>query len=218
MVRRSTFKSPDDAIIAYNFWVMKRKFSIGRTFQFELSPIKSTGKSTLFCFVFIVGGFIPAFSQSAFPENFVGDWKGIMKWYSPMRAEPQEVPMELHVHPLADSAGFYSWLLFYGEANGDQRHYTLKPIQPERGHWVIDEHNGILLDNYWIGGVFSAVFSIENSAVWSNFRLEGEEIIVEFFGYKILPERSSGGQSQQVPKVDSYRIGSYQRAVLRRME
>lgn len=122
--------------------------------------------------------------------------------------------MELHVFPSEDSVGQYSWQLIYGEARTDQRPYTLKPADSNRGHWVIDENNSILLDHYWVGSVFSGVFSINGSTVLSSFRLEQDHIVVEFFGYKTPAERTSGGASPDVPQVESYRIGSYQRAVL----
>lgn len=159
----------------------------------------------------------PVLSQTTFPDDFLGTWKGMMNWYSIQKAELQQVPMELHVHASADSTGQYSWQIIYGENRKDQRPYTLKPADPGRGHWVIDENNGILLDHYWLGSVFSGVFSVDNSTVLSNFRIEQNQMVVEFFGYKTPAVSISGGQSPEIPEVESYQMGSYQHAILRKI-
>ncbi len=158
----------------------------------------------------------PVLSQTTFPDDFLGNWKGIMNWYSIQKAGLQQVPMELHVHASGDSTEQYSWQIIYGEDRKDQRPYTLKPAGSGRGHWVIDENNGILLDHYWLGSVFSGVFSIDNSTVLSSFRIEDDQLIVEFFGFKTPAVSISGGKSPEVPKVESYQMGSYQRGVLRK--
>ena len=69
--------------------------------------------------------------------------------------------MELRIQP-SDSAHRFSWQIIYGNANEDNRPYTLIAKDSSKGHWVIDEHNGIVLDQYWIAGKFCGAFTVMN--------------------------------------------------------
>jgi hypothetical protein len=86
----------------------------------------------------------------SFPQSFIGHWKGTLEWYQSGKQEPQKVTMQLIIRP-ADTAGQYTWQLIYGERGEDNRPYLLKPVDSAKGHWVVDERNGILLDAYLVG-------------------------------------------------------------------
>ncbi len=84
----------------------------------------------------------------SFPASFVGNWKGEMVWSKPGKNIPDAFVMELRIQPLKDSAGQYTWNIIYGSENKDTRPYLLKAIDSSKGHWVIDELNEIVLDQY----------------------------------------------------------------------
>lgn len=153
----------------------------------------------------------------AFPADMLGRWKGELSWYQAGTPEPRKVVMELRIAK-ADTAGWYTWQIRYGAAGEDDRPYTLKPVDVAKGHWVIDENNGILLDMYWLAGRFSGAFSVGKSTILESCYRDGEKMVVEFYSTAVQPVRTSGDGTEESPKVDSYRVGSYQRAILSRID
>ncbi|HEY0678600.1 MAG TPA: hypothetical protein VGD17_09950 [Chitinophagaceae bacterium] len=121
--------------------------------------------------------------------------------------------MQLRIQP-TDSAGHYTWHLIYGEGKEDSRPYILKPVDPAKGHWILDELNGILIDHYYVAGRVSSAFTVMNSTIINNAWLEGDKLIVEFYGLTAKPVSTSGKNTEESPTVNSYGIKTYQRAEL----
>ena len=156
-----------------------------------------------------------AFSQD-FPGKFIGHWEGDLHWYQTGQRQPQIVKMQLMVQP-ADTAGHYNWQLIYGSKSEDSRPYILKPVDTARGHWLIDERNGIVLDQYWTGNRLSGAFTVQGSTIVNSYWLEEDRLMIEFFSIGAQSVNKSGGTSEEVPVVESYAIKSFQKAVLRRV-
>ncbi|HEU4469461.1 MAG TPA: hypothetical protein VFR58_00130 [Flavisolibacter sp.] len=150
-----------------------------------------------------------------FPASFLGHWEGELEWFQAGRPTPQKVKMQLIIKP-ADTAGQFTWQLIYGDKQQDNRPYLLKPVDTAKGHWVVDEQNGILLDQYWIGGRVTNAFTVQKTTIFNNYWLEGDKLMAEFYGYSSASVRRSGGTGEDIPPVDSYGAKSYQRAVLKR--
>lgn len=152
--------------------------------------------------------------QSAeFPKNWIGNWKGELQWFKTGTAEPRKVNMELRIQP-GDSAGNYTWQIIYGSVSEDNRPYLLKAKDPASGHWVIDELNGIVLDQFWVGNKFCGAFTVQNSTIVNNYWIQDGKLMIEFFNVGAKPLVTTGNGTEESPRVDSYRIGSYQKAVL----
>lgn len=152
----------------------------------------------------------------SFPYSFTGHWQGPLNWYVEGATTPKTVNMELHIQPSKDSAGQYTWHIIYGKATEDSRPYLLKPVDTAKGHWIIDEVNGIVLDQYWKGGKFAGAFTVGSSTILNSYWIENGELHLEFFSYPIKPVATTGHGTEESPKVDSYHIRSYQQAVLRK--
>lgn len=155
-------------------------------------------------------------AQSGFPENWTGNWKGELQWYKTGGTEPQKVTMELRIQK-GDSAGNYTWHLIYGSAPEDSRPYILKAKDAAKGHWVIDELNGIVLDQFWVGNKFCGAFTVQNSTIVNNYWMENGKMVIEFYSLAAKPINTTGNGTEESPSVDSYRVGSYQKAVLNRL-
>ena len=153
------------------------------------------------------------FGQS-FPKDFLGHWQGELEWFQ--AGKSQKIKMQLIIDR-ADTADQYSWQIIYGEKAEDNRPYILKPVDTTSGHWIIDERDGILLDQYWIGKRFTGAFTVQNSTIVDSYWLEGKNLVVEFYSISSKPVQTTGGTSEDVPPVDSYMMKSYQRGVLRRV-
>lgn len=155
-------------------------------------------------------------AQLSFPESWVGNWKGELQWFRTGTTVPQKVSMELRIQK-GDSAGHYTWHLIYGSAAEDSRPYILKPKDAAKGHWVIDELNGIVLDQFWVADKFCGAFTVQNSTIVNNYWIENGKLMIEFYSLGAKPLITTGLGTEESPKVDSYRVGSYQKAILSRI-
>ncbi|MBL0335998.1 MAG: hypothetical protein IPP73_12045 [Chitinophagaceae bacterium] len=157
---------------------------------------------------------LTAFSQqNDFPAAWQGNWKGELSWFKTGNRDPQKVNMELRIHK-TDTA--WTWQLIYGSAKEDNRPYILLPRDTSGVHWVIDELNGIVLDQYLVGNQFSGAFTVMGATIVNNYHMENGKLVVEFFSYPAKPVATTGNGTDDSPKVDSYRIASYQKAILER--
>ena len=156
-----------------------------------------------------------AFGQDVFPKSFLGHWEGTLEWYQQGKKLPQKVKMQLIIRP-ADSANTYTWQIIYGDKGEDNRPYILRPVDTANGHWQIDERNGIILDQYFIGNRFTSAFTVQTTTIVDSYWREGDKLIAEFYGLTAKPVSTSGNGSEDSPKVDSYATKSYQRAIMKR--
>ena len=124
--------------------------------------------------------------------------------------------MELRIHP-ADSAGTWNWQIIYGSEAEDNRPYKLVRKDTAGIHWVIDENNGIILDQYWVADKFSGAFTVLNSTIVNSYWMENNKLMVEFYHVSAKPIATTGKGTDESPHVDSYRVGGYQKAVLTRI-
>lgn len=157
---------------------------------------------------------ILCFSQS-FPQDWCGNWQGELFWYQAPGREPRKVKMELRIQP-TDSAHKFSWQLIYGSPTGDNRSYSLIAIDTAKGHWAIDEKNGIVLDQYRIAGRLSCMFTVQASTIINNYWMQDGQLHAEFYNIAAQPIATTGKGNEEAPLVDSYQVRSYQKAVLQR--
>lgn len=150
-----------------------------------------------------------------FPASFTGNWKGTMQWM--VSGKPAKIfSMQLRIHN-ADSAGCYTWQIIYGDDEKDNRPYLLKPIDTAKGHWLIDERNGILLDGFVHGNAFHGAFTVQGNTIVDNYTLLPDgRLQVEFFSIKLDEKRKSGNGTEDSPEVSSYPIRSYQTGILKK--
>lgn len=149
-----------------------------------------------------------------FPKSWQGNWQGTLNWYQTGKGQPQQVPMQLKIGPT--DSGAYTWNLVYGEAGADSRPYLLLPKDSTGTHWVVDEQNGIILDQYFVGNRLTGAFTVEKTTIVNSYQLLGDSLVVEFHSISREPVATTGSGTEESPTVMSYRIQGYQRAVLRR--
>lgn len=174
-------------------------------------------KFCTFILAFVLA-FVAADAQEhpKFPDAFIGHWYGKLNWYPDGASTPRIVDMELHIQPAKDSVNQYTWHIIYGKQSEDSRPYLLKTVDTSKGHWVIDEVNGIILNQYWKGGKFSGAFTVGGTTILNSYWIENDALHLEFFSYPVKAIATTGNGTEESPKVDSYHIRSYQRGVLRK--
>ncbi|MGZ5190586.1 MAG: hypothetical protein ACXWCZ_06165 [Flavisolibacter sp.] len=152
-----------------------------------------------------------------FPKKFIGHWKGDLYWYKTGEKTAQKVKMQLIIQP-ADTIGHYTWQIIYGENNADNRPYILKPVDTAKGHWIVDERNGIILDQYWVGNRFTSAFTVQNSTIIDSYWIEGKKLIAEFYSISAKSISTTGKGNAEIPFVHSYATKSYQKAILKKVK
>ncbi|HEX2845375.1 MAG TPA: hypothetical protein VHN59_02415 [Chitinophagaceae bacterium] len=158
--------------------------------------------------------FSPALkAQPGFPYTWEGNWKGEMHWHTETGKEPKKVNMELRIHR-QDTA--WGWQMIYGSPSEDNRPYTLFARDTAKGHWAINEHNGIVLDQFFLAGRLSGAFTVGNTTILNTYQVQGDSMVVEFNSLQAKPLSISGKGTKDSPAVESYKIKGYQRAVLYR--
>jgi hypothetical protein len=178
-----------------------------------LKKIRLTLKLLLLTFSPFLAYTQPA-GNKEFPQNWLGKWKGTLDWYQGTNKR-QSVNMELHILS-GDSTDQYSWRLIYGDKQQDNRPYILKPFDKSKGHWLIDERNSIILDQFLVGDRFCGSFTVAGNTILNTYYLSGDSLLVEFYNVQEKPIAISGGRDSTLPKVKSYGVRSYQRAMLKR--
>lgn len=162
----------------------------------------------------------PLFMQaqkSTFPQSWEGNWKGTLQWFQTGNDSARKVNMEIRISK-ADSANTWTWQIIYGSESEDNRPYKLIKKDTAGIHWVIDENNGIVLDQYWVANKFCGAFTVMNSTIFNNYQMENGKLVVEFYSISAKPVATTGKGNEEAPFVDSYGVKSYQKAVLSRVK
>ncbi len=155
-------------------------------------------------------------SQSdKFPASWAGHWRGTLSWYSGNTI--QQVNMQLIIAP-TDTATAWNWQLVYGDTIKDNRPYLLIEKDSATNHWVIDEKNGIVLDQYYMGDRLSGVFTFQNTTILNTYWIEEERMHIEFYAIAAKPVAVTGKGSEESPAVSSYKVNSFQKAMLTRIK
>jgi hypothetical protein len=170
----------------------------------------------LLCCLFLLSGMLKAQPDNRKIENFCGHWKGELEWHRPGKAT-QKFSMQLKISK-TDTIGIYNWQIIYGDSGKDVRPYTLKPVNDAIGHWVIDENNGIVLDNFFVGNCITGSFTVMGNTIVNNYCLENEKLNIEFVSMKLADKKSSGKGTNESPVVESYRITGLQKGMLLKLK
>jgi hypothetical protein len=156
-----------------------------------------------------------SYAQTKFPEDWIGTWKGEISWNRFGNDTVKDFKMQLRIQP-ADSVGHYTWHIIYGDSSKDSRPYLMKAVDKNKGHWLLDERNGIFIDHYYFAGKLSCAFTVQNTTIINNCWREGEELIVEFYALSAKAVSTTGLNTDDSPIVNSYGVRSYQRAELKK--
>jgi hypothetical protein len=148
------------------------------------------------------------------PAEWDGIWKGTLAIISP-DGKSQELPMELHVLAVAGS-NRKTWKILYGEgARQSTRPYEIGPVAGEAGRFVVDEKNGLLIDNHLVGKTLYSQFMVTDSLVTTRFENLGDSIRVELLLFTITDPRRTKLTGRDM-EVASYRFNAVQTGILKR--
>ena len=151
-----------------------------------------------------------------FPERWVGHWKGELKIYD-YSGVKHSLPMALYIQPI-DTSDNFTWSITYGEDRvAGLRAYELVVQDRERGQFLIDEHNGIAIEAYYIDNALYNTFSVSGNMITVVVAEQGDQLRYEIFFGKDEPVSSTGGkkyEGEEIPVVKTFPIMGTQKAML----
>ena len=159
----------------------------------------------------------PTPAPPAFPQAWYGTWLGTAQGWGP--DGPRETfTMRYELGP-TDVAGRHQWRIVYSDGERrDVRDYELVESDAANGEFVVDEHDGVLLEARLLGGALYTRFDIGGVRLSVRDELvrdgaDGPAILVEFVTGPDAPSRSTATD----PAASSFPARHVQRARLRRV-
>lgn len=151
-----------------------------------------------------------------FPNDWLGYWQGDLKIYN-VDGLQQTIPMALdNAKTYNDSA--FTWAIIYGaDTIAGRRDYQLEVVDASKGHYRVDEKNGIILDAYLINDELVSVFDIMGNTLTSTYRRVGTTMEFTIMMYKSDAISTTGDTlygEEQIPQVNTYKPIVTQKATL----
>jgi hypothetical protein len=156
-------------------------------------------------------------SQEKFPESHTGHWKGDLEIIQ-NRQVTHKIIMTLDIG--RQSKDTFDWIITYDDGiTKDIRAYSLVVINKDKGQYIIDENNGILLKAQMSNNDLTSVFSVMNNLLRVSYRISTEEIDFSIDVVNVEPQEITGDSiigNDTIPPVYIYPLLSVQTAKLKR--
>ena len=141
-----------------------------------------------------------------FPRSWEGHWTGELQQLP--AGTGHSIPVSLAIQPL-DSVR-WTWTLHYEAPGQEPRRYEL--VKSTAG-WNIDEQNGVLLPQQFIGRRMACSFSVEDTWLLCYYWLEKEALHMEIHA---VAQQDDTGKKNKTPGVRTHFVSSLQQATLYR--
>ncbi len=153
-------------------------------------------------------------SDPVFPDDFFGIYKGQLEINS--KTGQNTIDMEFHLQP-TDSVGKYVYKLVYiAEGNRQERDYNLIEQNMETGEYIVDENNGIILDDKVLDNKLYSVFEVNGSFLMTLMTFGEDHMVFEIIFSSKKDKRVTYPDSDPDTEVISYPVSTIQRAVLQK--
>jgi hypothetical protein len=145
--------------------------------------------------------FCTALFAEKLPLAWTGTWSGPCLSDNTMGLAPEH-GMTLTIKPIAETPHFDFHIQYTGEP---VRRYELQLVNEKEGHYIVDEKNGIILDDFYKQGSLNSMFLINGRIFQSQWTLNGGVMNVRQTAYDGVNSRNSGG-ANSIPAVLSFNI------------
>ncbi|HMQ68957.1 MAG TPA: hypothetical protein PKA90_10555 [Ignavibacteria bacterium] len=157
-----------------------------------------------------------AFSKSENRSSALEEWTGVWSGKLDVRTsdgKSSTVEMTLTIEETG-TPGEWKWITNYG--GNLSKDYILKTVDPEKGLYLLDENNSIVLDYFFSDNAFYNMFSVQKNILFSKYLMSDGEIHFEVISAPIHSPNVTGNESDETGLVDSYPVYAVQKAVLRK--
>ncbi len=153
-----------------------------------------------------------------FPQSWLGNWEGELNIYQNNKVV-QTLPMALEMAAI-DTSDSFVWAIIYGEdKEAGRRAYFLNPVDPAKGHYVVDEDNSIFLETYLFNNKLYSWYLVAGNMILSVYEKIGDQMIFEIVAGSNTPVSITGDtlyNGEEIPKVETFPVRTIQRGILRR--
>lgn len=147
-----------------------------------------------------------------FPEDYLGIYKGDLEITRP--TGNSKIAMEYHLLA-TDSVDVFDYKLVYKvKSDASIRDYTLKRIDKDKGEFIIDENNGILLHAKLIDNKLYNIFEVEGSLLTTTQRFYDNYMEFEIVFANKKDKIKTKESTNEGTEVSSYPIVITQKATL----
>lgn len=157
-----------------------------------------------------------------FPEDWLGTYQGKIEMYNPKMGKYLDIGLKIVISE-TDTINRWQWQTYYDEFRGQKVTKDYAVFQTDsmpKGHYKLDENNGILLDRVLMGNTFYECFDIAGQGICSTTRLEGNTLYFEVYSYakKNGNLLSIPNNQESLDTIVSYPLQYTQKAILKRVK
>lgn len=191
----------------------------------ERSKGRAHRAAALLAFLLIISGATGAalfgsvsVTRAAGLDNWQGLWSGTCRSIRP-GAAVQQFNTSLQIRPLTADRSRYSWILTYGSVGGrpgQVRSYEIVAVDAAKGHYLIDEKNGLKLDAHKVANQIFLPFTFGRVLITAKYIRMNQGIVMELPSFPVQPIRRTCLQSDPATCAQSFRLTSLQLCFLRR--
>jgi hypothetical protein len=152
-----------------------------------------------------------------FPDGWVGTWAGELHIWKGLNIV-QSVSMKTIIAP-TEKSDEYHWMTTFGDEAKTEKPYLLKVLDKEKGLYVIDEHNSIVIESYLFDNKLVSWYIVMGSLIQATFEKRGTELIFEILAGSETPVSITGNTKlgeEDIPEVKTLPFNVMQRAVMKR--
>jgi hypothetical protein len=164
-------------------------------------------------------------TQLSMPDSasaWVGEWEGTLEiWKGPVKL--QAIPAYLKIVP-SDTTHSLLWTTRFGERKEKtiEKPYELKIMDSVQGLYLLDEHNSIQLESYWVKDKLLSWYEVSGNLILASYEMRGtDQILFEIIAGKTEPVSVTGGATvgeEEIPEVRTFPISVIQRALFKRID
>ncbi len=151
------------------------------------------------------------------PPSWIGIWEGKLIIQS-QNSIVQELDMAIEILPKSDSSVHYTIIYYISDTITDRRAYELVVKDYEKGLYVLDELNGIVIPTRRYVNTLINMFDVMGSMLVVRSSFGDHQMQYELMITAQDKRSVSGAGSKEIPEVGSYPIFSYHNALLTKRE
>lgn len=147
-----------------------------------------------------------------FPNDYLGVYKGKLSITSVRGA--QEIDMEFHLLKTDDEKKYQYTIVYIFDGNRQERKYTLIEKDSEKGKYVVDENNGIILDAQLFGSSLYFMFEVNGTILTTTEHFYKDSMDFIITASNKGKTNKSMTEEEEATEVLSYPISTLQKAHL----
>lgn len=156
--------------------------------------------------------FSSLYGQELELSEITGTYRGTLEIQN--ESTIQKIPMEFQLKSTS-LAGHVDYILTY---DGVPRNYTLIEKNIEKGAFLLDENNGIVIPIRLRNRTFYSFFKVQNSLLQSRLQFDKDILYFEILFSDAREQQKSGATFEAIPAVISYTIKVIQSAFLKKIK